>query len=132
MPVRPPTYRAPGQRSKRQANAEYDARRGGGRERGYSTQWEKDAAAFKQQHPYCLGCRAVGRSEATALVDHVLPHKGSQALMWNRRNWQPSCRFHHDVVKQRLEVLYAKGEVKAADLWLDGAKAIEITRELCP
>lgn len=50
--------------------------------------------------------------------------------MWDRGNWQPSCTPHHDVVKQRLEVLYAQGKAKAEDLKLDSVMAITLTREL--
>lgn len=47
--------------------------------------------------------------------------------MWDRRNWQPSCRFHHDVVKQRLEILFAQGRINTAELHLDSPGAVEIT-----
>lgn len=50
--------------------------------------------------------------------------------MWAPQNRQPSCTPHHDVVKQRLEVLYAQGKAKAEDLRLDSAMAIELTMEL--
>jgi hypothetical protein len=64
------------------------------------------------------------------LVDHIVPHKGVQRFMWERRNWQPSCRFHHDVVKQRLEALFAKGRLRSNDLRLDSDAAVQLTREL--
>jgi len=50
--------------------------------------------------------------------------------MWNEANWQPSCRFHHDVVKQRLESLFAQGVITAPDLRLNSVKAVELTRDL--
>jgi 5-methylcytosine-specific restriction enzyme A len=130
MPVRPPTYRPPGRRNRRQANAEYDTRRGSSRERGYDAQWDREALAYRSAHPLCLGCQAVGRVAAAALVDHIVPHKGDPALMWNPDNRQPSCTPHHDIVKQRLEVLFSQGKVSADDLRLDSAKAIELTLDL--
>jgi 5-methylcytosine-specific restriction protein A len=130
MPVRPPTYRSPNQRSPEQVRADYERRRGSARSRGYDANWDRQAGDFKRAHPDCLGCKAVGRRSATAVVDHVIPHKGDRGLMWDKRNWQPSCRFHHDVVKQRLEDLYANGAVNEIELRLDSAKSVEITRDL--
>lgn len=130
MPVKPPTFRPKGQRSRRQANAEYDAKRGSARQRGYSPRWDREAYAFKGLHPFCIGCKAVGMLMATEVVDHIIPHKGDEKLMWNERNWQPACRFHHDVVKQKLELLYAQGSIPADDLRLNSATAVELTRDL--
>jgi hypothetical protein len=50
--------------------------------------------------------------------------------MWDPNNRQPSCTPHHDIVKQRLEVLFAQGKTSAEDLKLDSAMAIALTREL--
>jgi 5-methylcytosine-specific restriction protein A len=30
------------------------------------------------------------------VVDHIIPHRGNKELFWNRENWQPLCRPHHD------------------------------------
>ncbi|QOG20443.1 HNH endonuclease [Bradyrhizobium sp. SEMIA] len=132
MPVKPPTFRPQGQRSRRQANVEYDAKRGSARQRGYSPRWDKAAYVYKGLHPFCVGCKAVGRLVASEVVDHIIPHKGDQKLMWDEQNWQPACRFHHDVVKQKLEVMFAQGDVSAADLHLNSAIAVELTRDLVP
>jgi hypothetical protein len=109
-------------------DADYDARRGSARERGYDAQWDKASALFRRLHPLCLGCQAVGLIVACELVDHVLPHKGDMVLFWDQSRWQPACRWHHDVVKQLLEVLFANGRAVEADLWLNSAKAIAITK----
>lgn len=85
--------------------------------------------AFKAKHPLCLGCSAVGRVAATEVVDHIVPHKGDDALFWAEANWQPSCAWHHDVVKQRLEALHLRGQATPSDLRLDSPKAIAMTRE---
>jgi 5-methylcytosine-specific restriction endonuclease McrA len=86
--------------------------------------------AWKRQHPLCVGCGVVGRIVATAVCDHIVPHKGDKTLLWSADNWQPACREHHDVVKQRLEDLFARGIASASDLRLDSARAITLTREL--
>ncbi|MGY3527708.1 HNH endonuclease [Bradyrhizobium sp. USDA 4452] len=132
MPVRPPTFRPNGQRSRQQTNAEYDARRGSARDRGYDAAFDRASALFKQQHPLCLGCEAIDRVSATDVTDHVVPHKGDRTVFWDRDRWQPACRWHHDVVKQRLEAMYASGAITAADLWLNSAVAMRLTRQLDP
>lgn len=81
-------------------------------------------------HPLCLGCSAVGKVVATSVVDHVIPHKGDAALFWDEANWQPCCGPHHDIVKQRLERMFACHEIKASDLRLDSSVAAKISREL--
>lgn len=132
MPVRPPTFRPKGARTRRQATTEYDARRGSARERGYTPRWDREAAAYKRDNPLCVGCEAIGKVVACDVVDHVLPHKGDQHLMWDRANWQSACRWHHDVVKQRLEQLYAAGRIDASSLSLKSKKSIELSCDLRP
>jgi 5-methylcytosine-specific restriction protein A len=61
------------------------------------------------------------------LVDHVDPHKGDMVKFWNRDMWQSSCRWHHDVVKKRLEAMLDRGEVAVADLWLTSAAAVALS-----
>ena len=54
--------------------------RAGSRRRGYTTEWERAAAEFRQRFPFCLGCAAVGKRERAIVVDHIEPHRGNQAL----------------------------------------------------
>ena len=130
MPIRPPTFRPKGARTRRETNVEYDARRGSARDRGYDARWDAVSVGFRRHNPLCLGCEAVGRVTPTALVDHIIPHKGDRALFWDPANRQPSCGPHHDVVKQRLEVLFAQGKAKRDDLKLDSEMAKALTLEL--
>jgi 5-methylcytosine-specific restriction endonuclease McrA len=109
-------------------DADYDARRGSARARGYDAQWDRAARLFKALRPLCLGCEAIGLIVAAEVVDHVLPHKGDMVLFWDQNRWQPCCRWHHDVVKQQLEHAYANGRAVEADLWLNSAKAIAVTK----
>ncbi|WP_209311887.1 hypothetical protein [Bradyrhizobium frederickii] len=69
----------------------------------------------------------MGLVTPSEVTDHVEPHKGDQAMFWNRAMWQPACAWHHDVIKQKLELMFAKGEVAVADLWLDSAVAVRLT-----
>lgn len=76
----------------------HDAKRPSARERGYTTDWEKERAAFLEAHPCCAICGAVA-----TVVDHITPHRGNKALFWDRYNWQALCKPCHDRVKQRQE-----------------------------
>jgi len=96
----------------------------------YDWRWTKASKAFIARNPYCIGCRAAGRTELTALTDHVVPHKGDRALFWNAEGWQPSCRWHHDVVKQALEHMYEAGLIGAESLRLDSPVALGKARKL--
>lgn len=33
---------------------------------------------------------------ASAVVDHIVPHKKDQKLFWRRSNWQALCKPCHD------------------------------------
>ncbi len=107
-------------------------RRGNSRSRGYTTAWDKSSASFKVRHAHCLGCEAIGKLSATEVVDHVEPHKGDQVKFWNTAMWQPACRWHHDVIKPRLERLFADGEIAVDELWLNSPTAIRLSRQRPP
>lgn len=91
-------------------------------QRGYGYRWQKERAAYLQQHPFCVYClRAAGINAVSIeaiimacadkvvplpyaiVVDHRTPHRGDQALFWDRSNWQPLCARHHSSDKQREE-----------------------------
>lgn len=67
---------------------------------------------------------------AASLVDHVKPHRGDAALFWDERLWQPSCKWHHDVVKQTLEDMWMKGSISEHSLRLGSALAVDLARRL--
>jgi 5-methylcytosine-specific restriction endonuclease McrA len=50
----------------------------------------------------CAMCR---RTEASArlVADHIIPHRGDEALFWDRTNLQCLCKTCHDGHKQRAE-----------------------------
>lgn len=130
MPSAPPSFRSTVPRTRAEVNRDYDRRRGGARDRGYDARWDREAKSFKRAHPLCIGCLAVGRTAATEIVDHVVPHRGDNVLMWAPDNRQPACAAHHNIVKQRLEALYAAGEIGVAELRLDSERAKRLTLEL--
>lgn len=128
MPSKPAIFRPPHLRTAKQIERDYEQRRGNERQRGYTKALRKMMDVFKLSHPLCLGCKAVGMITATTVTDHVIPAKGDRSLLWDPENLQPCCAWHHNVIKQLLEALYAKHLITATDLKLDSAKAIEITK----
>ncbi|WP_425105475.1 HNH endonuclease [Ancylobacter sp.] len=131
MPTRPPMFRPSHVRAPRLTPAqEYDKRRGSARARGYTAEWDRAAKAYLASHPLCLGCTAEGRLTPATLVDHVEPHRGDMTKFWVMEMWQPSCRWHHDVVKKHLEARFDRGEIRLRDLHLDSPEAVRVTRAL--
>lgn len=45
----------------------------------------------------------LGRIVQASVVDHILPHRGDQALFWDKDNWQSLCAECHNRHKQRIE-----------------------------
>ncbi len=72
----------------------------------------------------------MGRVVACDVVDHIVPHDGDHALMWDSEgNWQSACVWHHSVVKQILEAMWRAGKAKAEDLRLDSPLAVRVAQE---
>lgn len=86
--------------STRERNRRHDANRPTARQRGYTRAWEDARRAHLERHPFCThpGCTA-----PATVVDHVIPHRGDQALFWDRSNWQSLCAPHHNRHKQRQD-----------------------------
>lgn len=72
-------------------------------ERGYGYAWQKARLQFLRANPLCVMCKAQGRVHAAEVVDHIIPHKGDEALFWDESNWQSLCKPHHDTDKAELE-----------------------------
>ncbi len=72
------------------------------RERGYTARWDWLRAAFLRS-PLCVMWERDGRIVPATVVDHIVAHKGDQALMWSVDNLQPLCSTHHNSDKQREE-----------------------------
>ena len=64
--------------------------------RGYNHKWRKVSKQYLQSHPLCVQCLKEGRYTAATVVDHIKPHRGDSALMWDRNNWQALCKSCHD------------------------------------
>lgn len=74
-----------------------DKKRGTAAQRGYGSRWQKARLGFLRNNPLCLHCQAEGVIASATVVDHIIPHKGDMALFWDRDNWQPLCKRHHDI-----------------------------------
>jgi hypothetical protein len=96
--------------------------------RGYDEQWLKARTNYLRAHRECVGCKAVGLAITADVVDHIIPHRGDQQLFRNPTNWQPSCFWHHSMVKAALERMWEAGAIKVDQLRLDSDEAIAITR----
>lgn len=72
--------------------------------RGYGRRWERSRKDFLKQpeNAICAMCLKSDRTTPAVLVDHIIPHKGDDALFWDRDNWQGLCRPCHDE-KSKLE-----------------------------
>ena len=96
-----------GRRSRREANREYDARRGSARDRGYDAGWDRASRLHRQEHPFCeyceVGAFAQARTSAATCTDHLYPHRGDRELFWKREWWVASCDDCHAGPKQAAE-----------------------------
>ncbi len=92
-------------------------------ERGYGYRWQQERGEYLRLHPFCVMCLdSLGIARDTSIedvvldcaergvpapmasvVDHVIAHRGSQILFWDRSNWQGLCSTHHSRDKQREE-----------------------------
>lgn len=83
-------------------------------QRGYNYRWQKYRKGWLRQHPLCgdrlagssaehSRCVRDGRATAATDVDHIVPHRGDQALFWNPENHQSLCGLCHDSFKPQFE-----------------------------
>ena len=108
MPMMPPRFRPAGQRERAEVRREADQRRGSARERGYTSAWDKASKGHLERSPLCIYCLMgawgdAPRTTAATLVDHLIPHRGDQAVFWTRRDWISSCAPCHAGPKQAAE-----------------------------
>ena len=71
--------------------------------RGYGYKWQKAREQYLREHPLCCYCQRIGRVTPATIVDHIIPHKGDEPLMWNESNWQPLYKPCHDSTKKAEE-----------------------------
>jgi 5-methylcytosine-specific restriction protein A len=96
MPIRPPQHKPLWYKPVTERKKESDERRGTAHERGYGHKWRKARESFIKANPLCVECAKADIVEPATVVDHIIPHKGDIKLFWDRKNWQPLCKQHHD------------------------------------
>lgn len=84
--------------------------------RGYGYAWQKARAGYLVSHPLCVYCEREGRVTAATVVDHRIPHRGDQALFWDKANWQALCATHHSRDKQREEARMGSDVIDGREL----------------
>jgi 5-methylcytosine-specific restriction protein A len=74
-------------------------------ERGYGGRWVKLRAAHLAANPLCRMCLNDSPRRLTpgTVVDHVVPHRGDPALLYDPANLQTLCAPHHNGAKQSEE-----------------------------
>lgn len=120
-------FRPAGAPSREDQKRKADRWRGNASERGYGHRWQKARQTHLFRSPLCVGCEAVGRIEPATVVDHVEPHRGDSNKFWDTSMWQSCCQWHHDSIKQSLELLYKRGRIPLSELWLTSPTAKRLT-----
>jgi len=82
------------EKHEKQETARQEKERPTSTQRGYSYKWRKYARLFLSDHPLCVNFEDCHR--VAALVDHIIPHRGNEALFWKYSNLQPMCKQCHD------------------------------------
>lgn len=95
----------------------YADRRESSAQRGYGYKWQQARLAYLSANPLCVMCRKVGLIRSAEVVDHVVPHKGSETLFWDVANWQSLCKEHHDGDKKLIEAGKTPRPTIGADGW---------------
>lgn len=73
--------------------------------RGYGSRWQRASKVYLRDHPLCAECLKRGRYTQASVVDHIVPHRGSKELFWDRNNWQSLCKPCHDSKSGREDSL---------------------------
>lgn len=60
----------------------------------------RDNYTCKQTGVLCIGKYPADNS---AVVDHIMPHRGDEHLFWSERNLQTVSKLYHDSEKQKQE-----------------------------
>lgn len=109
MPTRPPKHQQP--KALAPVARHYDQMRGSAASRGYDSRWRKARVAYLAKHPLCEcpDC-ALKIVTPSSVVDHVIPHRLSEALasgdedailraralFWDSNNWCAMAKACHD------------------------------------
>lgn len=62
-------------------------------------------------------CKHEGRIKAANVCDHIVPHKGDEALFYDPANLQGLCEHHHNSTKKAYEMSGRMKPVIGLDGW---------------
>ena len=82
-------------------------------ERGYGARWRRLRAAHLAREPLCRFHVKQGQIVAATVVDHIRPHRGDPALLYDPNNLQSLCVTCHSAVKQAEE---KSGAIRGCDV----------------
>jgi 5-methylcytosine-specific restriction protein A len=62
-----------------------------------SQRWRRTSKSFlsERENAFCVICLQQGRYTVATITDHVNPITQGGAI-WDRSNWQPICKTHHN------------------------------------
>ena len=89
----------------RESNRSKSARRATGHEKAYNYKWGKASKKYRKHNPLCVSCQLSGRTSAASCVDHIIPHRGSNDLFWDKGNWCSLCWRCHSAKTRREDSL---------------------------
>ncbi len=89
----------------RESNRSKSARRATGHEKAYNYKWGKASKKYRKHNPLCVSCQLSGRTSAASCVDHIIPHRGSDGLFWDKGNWCSLCWRCHSAKTRREDSL---------------------------
>ena len=75
-----------------------------------SVKWRETSKNFLKVNDTC--CRCGGRA---TVLDHIIPHRGNEALFWDESNWQPLCAKCHQL--KTLEEFRQRQKEKAKEYY---------------
>jgi 5-methylcytosine-specific restriction protein A len=78
-----------------------NVRRGSASSRGYGVRWRRYRRAFLAAHPLCADCDSNNRTTLAVVVDHIIAHRGWDALFWDPENHQALCVPCHNAKSVR-------------------------------
>jgi 5-methylcytosine-specific restriction endonuclease McrA len=69
-----------------------------------SARWRALSWAVRLEAAFtCARCARVEGRKGQTVADHIVPHRGDEALFWDRANLQCLCKPCHDQAKQAEE-----------------------------
>src|SRR5689334_8855121 len=66
----------------------------------HTRRWELLKAQVRAEEPCCGMCLTEGQAVPGTQTDHIVPHRGNEALFFNRQNLQNLCEHHHSLKTQ--------------------------------